>query len=79
MRVKVDVVKLYKSFVESGVLFVSVEDVAERLYTNKTSAGRILARLERLGLARRWSKNVYVIRARLVNSYGVSVVRDVDV
>lgn len=72
-------VKLYKSFVESGVLFVSVEDVAERLYTNNTSAGRVLSRLERLGLARRWSKNVYVIRASLVNSDGVPVVRDVDV
>ncbi|MGC9011469.1 MarR family transcriptional regulator [Thermogladius sp.] len=72
-------VKLYKSFVDSGVLFVSVEDVAERLYTTKTSAGRVLSRLERLGLARRWSKNVYVIRARLVNSDGVPITRDVDV
>ena len=77
VRVKIDVRKLYEDLVASGRMFVSVEEIADRVYTNTLSAGRILSQLEKLGLARKWSRNVYVITlARvLVKGDGVPVNR----
>ena len=77
VRVKIDVRKLYEDLVASGRMFVSVEEVADRVYTNTLSAGRILSQLEKLGLARKWSRNVYVITlARaLVKGDGIPVNR----
>jgi predicted transcriptional regulator of viral defense system len=78
VRVKINVRKLYEDLVASGRMFVSVEEVADRVYTNTLSAGKILSQLEKLGFARKWSRNVYIITQAgiLIKGDGVPVNRD---
>ncbi len=61
MRVSVSPERL-ASLLLAGRRFVTVAELAEMLGSSRKAAGRILARLEELGLVERWSKTAYRVR-----------------
>ncbi|WP_440060207.1 hypothetical protein ACSU1N_03445 [Thermogladius sp. 4427co] len=61
MKIQVDVIDLYRDMISSGRRFVSVRDVSRKLCTNALSASRVLARLEEMGYARKWSRGIYIL------------------
>ncbi len=61
MRVEVNVRLLALEIARSGKRFVTVRDIERRLAVSSITAGKILARMESMGLARRFSGRAYEI------------------
>jgi len=59
MLVKVDIPRLAASLSRNGRKYLRVKDVALMLGVSRRTAGKILASMERMGLAVRWSSSVY--------------------
>lgn len=59
MRVEIDLRKLALSMARRGVRYIRVSDLEDMLGVSPVSAGKILSRMAREGLARRFSVRVY--------------------
>ena len=59
MRVEIDLRKLALSMARRGLRYVRVSDLEEMLGVSPVSAGKILSRMAREGLARRFSVRAY--------------------
>jgi len=61
LRVRIDLRMLAYDYAMMGKRFVTLSDVQARLAVSRETAGRVLAAMERMGLARRWSSRSYEI------------------
>lgn len=61
MRLTVDPEAFALALLLSGRRYVRVRDVAGLLGTSTRSAGKLMARLERLGYVRRYSRRAFLI------------------
>jgi len=58
-RVYIDVHRLASTLAVLGYIYVTVDQLASILGVSTRTAGRLLAEMARLGLARRWSRRAY--------------------
>jgi Mn-dependent DtxR family transcriptional regulator len=63
-KTRIDVTKLAYYLLLQGHIYVSVKTLSRILGISTRSAGRILAEMEKYGLARRWSRRTYKLLAR---------------
>ncbi len=63
MLVRLNVLRLADNLSRSGKRYLRVKDVALMLGVSMRTAGKILATMERLGVAVRWSSSVYRLTA----------------
>ena len=61
MKVDVDVRRLALYIARSGRRFVTLRDIERRLAVSRVAAGKLLAEMVRLGVARRYSSRAYEI------------------
>jgi Mn-dependent DtxR family transcriptional regulator len=61
MVVKVDVLRLAYTLSRNGRRYLRVKDLSSMLGVSMRTAGKILAAMERLGVASRWSSSAYRI------------------
>lgn len=61
MRVRIDVSRLARALRDAGYTVISVEELAKYLGVSNKQAGKILARMARLGYARKISRYTYRI------------------
>ncbi len=65
MRVVVDLELLAREMLRNR-RFVTIRDVARRLGVSEKTAGKLLARLEKLGYARRYSNRAYELVVHVI-------------
>jgi len=53
------VAKLAQALTSSGIRYMRVKDLAAMLGVSMRTAGKLLAAMERMGLAARWSTSAY--------------------
>ncbi len=61
MKVDVDVRRLALYIARSGRRFVTLKDIEYRLAVSRVTAGKLLAEMVRMGVARRYSSRAYEI------------------
>ncbi len=63
-RVSINVDKLAYSLILAGHYYVTVTKLARMLGISTKTAGKLLAEMERKGLARRWSRRTYKLELK---------------
>ncbi len=58
-RAKIDVVRLASTLAMHGINYITVNQLAAMLGVSTRTAGRILAEMQRRGLAEKWSRRTY--------------------
>jgi Mn-dependent DtxR family transcriptional regulator len=61
VRATIDLYSLALAIALLGVKYVTARDLSAMLGVSTRSAGRIIARMERMGLVRRYSRRAYVL------------------
>ncbi len=61
MARRCDVLLVYRLLLALGYKYVTVRKAARILGISRHKAGRVLAEMERMGLARKWGKRTYII------------------
>ena len=58
-QIRLQVEKLASTLIALGLIYVSVDQLANLLGVSTKTAGRILAEMQRRGLAQKWSRRTY--------------------
>ncbi|MEB3859822.1 MAG: hypothetical protein LRS43_01275 [Desulfurococcales archaeon] len=63
VRASIDLRELALTISLLGARYVTVKDLSVMLGVSTRSAGKIMAKMERMGLARKYSRRAYIILA----------------